>query len=233
MYLQTRCPQRWRPKLDSYKIPVRLHKFQETLEDLVEKLEHEIGLIVAQAAQYPDREIDFARSWIPTMPSLDDCRRALQKVRANFTGQGWFNALVQSFNDAVALLATWKFWQSKYGKALIRLTLTLGMSMDFSPIFSCEVYISYFLAESTVRRIKICYDWTKTKIPSFDLDKKLNDLANYIHNLRDRLAPLNPDNGHALAAIANEAENDGAHCKFFPDFPPILMFVENRQNFRI
>ena len=39
------------------------------------------------------------------------------------------------------------------------------------------------------------------------MDKKLNDLATYIHNLREKLAPLNPDNGHALVAI--RAENAG------------------------
>ena len=136
MYMHSICPQRWRPKIDSYKIPVRLHKFQETLEDLVEKLEHEIGLVVAQAAQEPDREIDYVRSWIPTMPSLNDCTRALQKVRANFSGHGWFNALQESINDILSLLATWKFWQSKYGKALIRLTLTVGTSTNFLPFYN-------------------------------------------------------------------------------------------------
>ena len=126
MYVYTRSPLWLKTKLDSLKIPVNLHKFQDTLEDLVEKLEHEIGVVVAQVAQLPDREIDNPRSWIPTMPSLNDCGRAVQRIRANFATQGFGSTLVNLLRDAFNLIGSSKFWQSKYGKALVRLTLTLG-----------------------------------------------------------------------------------------------------------
>ena len=55
-----------------------------------------------------------------------------------------------------------------------------------------------------VLKLKSAYDWVNSRVPKVDVDQTLTDLANYLHDLRRRIAPLNPENGHVLAPIAED-----------------------------
>lgn len=171
-------------RLDILKIPVYLRKGEDKLEDIIENLDNELGHRIAQAQAEPPQEADRVRSWIPALPSRVDLWQGCQKVRANITEQGLIEGCKTSVADIFSILASWKFWQSNYGRVLIRLVLTF--------------------AEFLVLKIKSLYDWVDSKVPKVNVDQTLTDLANYIHDLRRRIAPLNPENGHAIAPVVED-----------------------------
>jgi len=106
-----------RGKLEHLKISVHLHKAEDVLEDILEKLEN--------LPSTTNVEVDNIRSWIPAIPTSTDLKSASGRIKSNFTQGSVFNGIKLTCNDTVSILAAWNFWSSSIGQYLLGFSLTL------------------------------------------------------------------------------------------------------------
>lgn len=124
-------------KIDVLKIPVLLHKAQDLLEDILEKLENLPS----------STEVEDVRSWVPTVPSVSDLKSAYGRIKCNFAdGTTFLDGFKSTFNDATSILGSWNFWRSSIGQFILGFSLTLA-------------------EEGVLGMVKL-YQWVLSKSPS-------------------------------------------------------------------
>jgi len=106
-----------RSKIERLRISVHLHKAEDVLEHILEKLEN--------LPSNSTVEVDNIRSWIPAIPSSTDLKSASGRIKSNFTQGSIFNGIKLTCNDTVSVLAAWNFWKSSIGQFLLGFSLTL------------------------------------------------------------------------------------------------------------
>ena len=185
-----------RSKIERLRISVHLHKAEDVLEHILEKLEN--------LPSNSTVEVDNIRSWIPAIPSSTDLKSASGRIKSNFTQGSIFNGIKLTCNDTVSVLAAWNFWKSSIGQFLLGFSLTLGKLIRNKYTYQGNYLLSISITvEEGVLAILKFYQWVSIYL---SVIVYLTRLADSIHNFRDQVAPAAQlDNGHA-ALLAQEDE---------------------------
>ena len=188
-----------RGKLEHLKISVHLHKAEDVLEDILEKLEN--------LPSTTNVEVDNIRSWIPAIPTSTDLKSASGRIKSNFTQGSVFNGIKLTCNDTVSILAAWNFWSSSIGQYLLGFSLTLGK------LIRNKIWVSilkgfFITVEEGVLAILKFYQWISIYL---SLVVYLTRLADFIHNFRQQVVPAKLDNGHAALLVQEDESEENEH----------------------